>query len=77
MHELETRPPPKPVSAINKDFLHAPSLAVDYSTYRVKQFGAIFFIITLGLQQIDFYVPTENRRVLLICKLDSKSKGTV
>lgn len=38
---------------------------------------AVFFIIPLGLQQIDFYVPTENRRVLLICKMDSKSKGPV
>lgn len=39
--------------------------------------GAIFYIITLGLQKIDFYVPTEKGRALLICKMDFKSKGTV
>lgn len=39
--------------------------------------GAIFFIITLGLQQTAFHVPPKHRGALLICKMDSKSRGTV
>lgn len=57
---------------LNRDFPHAPSLAAPAMS---SSLGAIFFIITLGLQQTAFYVHTRHRGALLICKMDSKKQG--